>query len=54
MLLHGEGIRVDKPAQKEMQDLFATLKVTSSFSSSAKDITKCGAVARVTVRRVNV
>ena len=54
VLLHGEGIRVDKPAQKEMQDLFATLKVTSSFSSSAKDITKCGAVARVTVRRVNV
>jgi len=37
----GDEIRVSTAAQKEMQELFATLKVTSSFSSSAKDITKC-------------
>jgi len=43
----GDHIRVSTAAQKEMQELFATLKITSSFSSSAKDITKCVACAKV-------
>lgn len=38
---HGDNVRIDTNARKDMNRLFKTMKVTSSFSSAPKDVTKC-------------
>jgi len=40
-LPQGNRVRIPTPVRKEMTALFKTLKVTSSFSSTPKDVTKC-------------
>lgn len=48
-LKHGHDIIVDSSARAEMRRLFGTLRVTSSFSSAPKDITKCVLAAELRV-----
>ena len=40
-LPEGDDVRIGKVARQDMTALFKSLKVTSSFSSTAKDVTKC-------------
>lgn len=42
VLPYGQDVWLDKPARDQMRRLFNSLRVTSSFSASPKDVTKCG------------